>query len=331
MKTLRFILPALLIFGLFACESKFEGMPNEKYDFYITGIRQSLDYTFNAGGRSEAVPDEVKELTVLILNDQGRIVYEQYYFNYDYYMDPTLGNMPGDTLDAGEVIMFDQTIPDTLFIPPLPAGKYDIIAATAPIYRYYLVDPYMGPDGTMPPIPEWQGYPRIDPSTVSMSPIYVGKSIIALTDEKMEVAMNMRNVSAKITLVQKASANNLHGGVDLMFGTQNNSYFSFEKDSLLDQETDYDAPIYTYLWNQESVNFYVLPKSLTSVAISYYDYTIYENNFRLELPIDPPIVLRANDAVTFTIDVDKLFEGAGRGILNWQDIEWNNVGEVTIP
>ncbi|MEN8251025.1 MAG: hypothetical protein ABFS32_18980 [Bacteroidota bacterium] len=341
MKTLAYFLSILLLVGLASCENQFDKneFPEGEFGFYITGISQSLDYKFYSGSRLSETPDDVRELIILILDENNKVVYEQYYFNHNIYMDQEPPYYDTTDPNIGDVIYYENAIPDTLFIPPLPAGNYDILASTTYLnyHHYYPGDPIIGEDGTVYPYPDNVGYPRIDPYTVSENPIYVGKESITLTEDKQEIVMGMRNISAKITLVREMDSTNtdtsdiVGGFLELMFSTMNNKYFSFEADSLLDQEYDYDAPIYTYLSYENKKHFYILPKTLTGATISFYHNSIGTYNFKMEVPFDPFIELQTNDAIAFSINVDDLLSSANSGTLIWKDITWNNLGEVSIP
>jgi hypothetical protein len=296
-------------------------LPEEDFGFYITGVSQSINYIVNSG-RQEETPDDVRELNILIIDQSGEIVYEQWYFNHNYYygQDSLMG--PGDTF------LYENTIPDTLFIPALPAGNYDVVAATT--YLNYYGDPIWNPDGTWTNGP--MVYPRIEPYHVSETPIYVGKQSLNLNEESQEVVLEMRNISAKIKLSREDINSDIQGGqLELVFITKNNKTFSFEANSLVSPEHDYDYYIYTYLNDENSKNFYMLPKSLAAVEVAYYHPQFENYNFRIEIPIDPDVDLNINDAISFSINLGELLEGAGSGTVLWQQINWNELGEISIP
>ena len=322
MKPLTYFLSIATLVVLVSCTDPIEEakMPEGEFAFYITGISQSLDYTFNSGRLNET-PAEVRELTILVLDDAGNLVYEQWYYNHNYWRNQ---DNSGD-----DVIFYENTIPDTLFIPPLPAGNYEVLASTT--WMNYHAEPYTNPDGTWNEGPFT--YPRIESWNANESPIYVGKESITLTSDNQEVQLNMRHLSARIKLLQDPNSTNIveGGHVNLIFKTKNNQYFSFATNELLPTEYDYDDHVYTYMYDQPEMNFYVLPKALTSVTISYYHNTVDMYNFEVEIPIDPYINLNTNDAVTFTINLDDLLNGANSGTVLWEDITWNDLGEISIP
>ena len=92
---------------------------------------------------------------------------------------------------------------------------------------------------------------------------------------------------------------------------------------------DYDYPVYAYFSDGYQSSFYVLPKTLTGLELHYYDYSGFSLTQAIDL--DPDIELSVGDAVTFTIDLNAIFEGAGSGTFNWEEINWNDLGEVTVP
>jgi hypothetical protein len=322
MKTLTFLLSLCVIISFSSCEDKIveNEMPEGEIGFYITGVSQSLNYVFNSGSRLSETPDEIRELNILILDQSGDIVYEQWYFNHNYYyhQDSTMTN--------GDTFFYENTIPDTLFIPALPQGNYDILASTT--YLNYYSDPIYNPDGTISQGPIT--YPKIEPYNVSENPIYVGKATIALNEESQEVVLNMRNISARITLSREEDTTNIEGGhLELIFNTKNNKYFSFAEDALLDYE--YDYYIYTYMLDEKKKHFYVLPKILSSVAAAYFHDHVEMYNFRIEMPIEPNIDLQINDAISFSINLGDLLDGASSGTVLWDQITWNDLGEISIP
>ena len=323
MKPIAIFLSLSLFITFSSCneQATMQPIPEGEQSFYITGISQSLTYSFNSGRLSET-PDDVRELNILVMDNGGEIVYEQWYYNYNYY------NYQDTSLVNGDVYYYENTIPDTLFIPALPVGNYDIIAATT--YLNYYSDPIYNPDGTVT-----QGsviYPRIEPYTVSESPIYVGKSNVMLAEDNQEVVLNMRNISARVTLEKEAGTANVEDGhLELIFKTRNNKYFSFEEDALLDFDYDYDYYVYTYLFNENKKHFYVLPMTSSSATIAYYHNQMEMYNFSIEVPFDPFINLQTNDAISFSINLDALLDGANSGIVLWDDITWNDLGEVSIP
>lgn len=323
MKSLFVLLTLSIVIGLSSCEDAFveNEMPKGDFGFYITGVSQSLDYVFNSGRQNET-PDNVRELNILILDESGDIVYEQWYFNHNYYygQDSLMAN--------GDTFFYENTIPDTLYIPALPEGNYDILAATT--YLNYYGDPIWNPDGTWTEGP--MVYPRIEPYHVSENPIYVGKQNITLAEESQEVVLEMRNISAKITLSREEDTTNIEGGyIELIFNTTNNKSFSFAENALIAQEYDYDYYIYTYMFNEKKKNFYVLPKTLSAVEVAYNHPQFEMYNFRIEIPIDPDVDLNINDGISFSINLGDLLNGARSGTVLWDQITWNELGEISIP
>lgn len=323
MKPITLFLSLITVFAITSCQEesfnqeRFQG----EHEFFITGISQSLDYTFTSG-RTEDTPDEIRELYITILDENQNMVYEQWYWNHNYWI------YSDSTLENGDIYYYENTIPDTLFIPALPAGNYDILAATT--YLNFYGDPVYNPDGT------WtEGeriYPRIEAWCVSENPIYVGKSQVALTDETQEVKIEMRNISTRITLSREDDTSDVEGGrLELVFKAINNSHFSFEQDALIGEDFNYDYHIYTWMYDERIKHFYTLPRTLVGVDIGYFhdQYEMY--NFSMAVPFDPHIDLATNDAISFSIYLDQLLEGARSGTVLWEDISWNDKGDVSIP
>ena len=77
-------------------------------------------------------------------------------------------------------------------------------------------------------------------------------------------------------------------------------------------------------------DLYILPQDLLNVRVEYYDgwgVSVFQ-----EIDIEPSISLGAGDAITFTVDLDAFIaNGTNPGVFNWEDIEWNELEEVTIP
>lgn len=332
---IAFIIPVVC---LFSCQTSEDELPTGDFDFYITGFKSGLSVDFSAGSRTDqSTPDDVHQLHVQILDGENQVVYEQYYWDYDdyyyydddsvYHNEDSLNNTQGRLAREMDFI-YSEGIPDTIFIPSLPAGDYHVLAATTYIGNYYYYYDYATADSSDNYY--YNNEPRIDTYAVNDGPIYVGKESLYLSEEEQEVLLDMNNVSAKITVTNASDATNVSGWADLMVETQNNQYYSFLDESLFPSDYDYDAPVYTYLDPGGTRDFYVLPRTLTGLTLNYWDY--YSGaSFSSTLELDPNIELGIGDAVTFTVDLEEILSGAGSGSFDWEEIDWNDLGEVTVP
>ncbi|MFT7233259.1 MAG: hypothetical protein ACI8TA_002483 [Cyclobacteriaceae bacterium] len=333
MKGFNYALLALLVLFAFSCSNDQDEpgkIKDGEFSFYITGISQSLTYTFSPsnGRAASTVPEDVKNLTVLILDAEGHIVYEQHYYNYSYYYDNNAdSSMMGE--DDGSVsndyYYYENTIPDTLFIPKLGSGDYTILAATADFYYYYYMHDSFAPNGG-----NESEYPKLYSHTTSEGPIYVGKKELRLEEEGQLVEMEMDNISTKITLQQLNIDAGFEGSLQLELNTKDNMDYSFEDEAFVGPDYDYDQSIYVWIDWQEEKSIYALPKTISSIQIYYYDYRTGAQ-ISQEVDIDPDLTLAVGDAITFKVDVEALLEGAGQGVFRWEDISWNDLGDISVP
>ena len=151
MKPLKFyFIPLVLLFILSGCELNdgSDDIATGDHSFYITGVRESITYEFTSGNGRAVAADEVRNLSVYIIDNDGNIAYETRYYNYDY--------------------GYEQGIPDSIFIPSLSAGNYKIFALTADYYPYY--DYYYAEGDTMAMFDNLQ----IPTYITSEGPIFVG-------------------------------------------------------------------------------------------------------------------------------------------------------------
>lgn len=319
MKLLTNIFLAVLVLATLSCDTEQDSPKGADHDFYITGINKSLSYTFSPsnGRQSQAIPEDVRNLTVMILDDDDNIVYEQRYYNYSYYWEYE------DSLDASgyDYYYYENTIPDTLFIPSLEEGNYTILTATADFYHYYSYSGWGNPEGA--------GTPKIESWVTSEGPIYAGKAELELSEDEQEVVMEMTNISSKITLKREGSFDN-DGWLEVIIQTEDAVEYWLDDEEFVTPEYDYSESVYGYIDYRSSVNLFTLPKKLTAVQIYYYDYqtgaTISQT-----VEIDPSIELGVGDAITFTINVEDILSGSGRGIFDWNDVSWNDLGEINVP
>jgi len=304
MKPLQ-LLSLLVLVLLSACEFNHDtpDVSSREKGLYIIGLKQSLTYEFTSpNGRVLSDSDQVTNLAVYILEAEGGIVYEQHYYPY-----------------------YSGQVPDTIFIPDLGAGDYELVATTSDYYAYN----YYYEDGTM--------YDTMDVFTdlilpghaISEGPIYVGYNTFTIADEAVMVNVDMENVSAKITFRLKGGQSLNDAGVEL--GLYANEVMGYNLRTGEFQEEQYDNYVYNWVdqWSTSRA-VYVMPQTLYQINMNYYQY-YSGSNFSQSQDLEDPLKLRTGDAITFTLDLDALLEGAGNGVFNFSDIDWNDLGEVTVP
>ncbi|MEP0365836.1 MAG: hypothetical protein ABJN36_10145 [Cyclobacteriaceae bacterium] len=320
---MKFIYTLLAVIAAitFSCDPNSDDKvdPNGEYSFYITGINESLTYTFSpSNGRiAQTVPEDVKSLTILILDAEGSLVYNQHYYNHNTYYDYE------DSLDAtgNDYYYYENTIPDTLFIPGLPAGEYTVLATTADFYYDYYYNGF-GPEG------DHRSYPKLHSYISSEGPIYVGKQDIQLTEDEIELQMPMENISTKITM-KKINGGDENMWIDLSISTVDAHDYSFENEELVPSEYG-ESSIYAWIDYGAEKSTYALPATIASISLNYYDYqTGVQMSHKVD--IDPNLEMNIGDAITFTVDVEALASGAGTGVFDWEDIDWNDLGEINVP
>lgn len=304
------LLNSLLIFCslvlVFACaeEPLMEGSGEPK-SLSIVGIKDAFSYSFHsAAGKSNAVPDEIHTLTVKVVDEFNHMVYEQWYSDW-----------------SSEV----NEIPDSIFIPSLEPGNYKIYASTAEYYYYY-DDYYYYETGDSASY--YPGSFVIEPWNSSTNPIYVGNQSFEITEEDVEVALEMRNISAKLTINYSRSSQDMHYGGTLI-GPDAYSY-SFEEDELfiMYEDNEFYTDLYQYD-ESTTVNYYFLPRTLEKMRAYVYDYN-YNYSVEQTYTFDEPIQMEVGDALTININIDNLLEGGGEASTAWEVIDWNDLGEITI-
>ena len=310
---------SVVFYGCSSDEDIKEDVPNTPNSILITGISESISYTFTSkNGRTESsVPDDVNMIQILILNHDNEVVYEQYHYNQNAY-----NHYYYDSADhGGDDYMFENTLPDTLYIPPLADGNYTVLASTtyASYYNYYYEH---GDSANMK-------YPIIESYQVSDGPIFVGKATAEVTaDTDALVVLDMKNISARIDLNVESSFD--EWSLEVQMETGNSKFYSFEYESLKPTEYDYD---YLNLWRDnywKQTSFYFLPRDLMNIQLWFYE---YRSNFNLnfEFDIDPDLALETGDVFSLNIDLDELIDGGGQAAFDWEEIDWNDVGELNIP
>lgn len=320
MKKLSYLLAAvvLAVTGCSSVQDSDKGPLNTENSIVITGINESISYSFqSADGRVEgSIPDDINMLQILILNEDEEVVYEQYHYNQNAYNDHYYDSAG----HGGDDYMFENTIPDTLYIPPLEDGTYSVLASTvyASYYDYHYESDSMQ-----------SSYPIIESYHVSDAPIFVGKATAVVTqDADAFVEIDMNNISSRIDLNVTTSREDW--GLEIHMESGNSHYYSFESEDLEPVEYDYDN---LYLWNDSYWRpeaFYFLPRDFRSVSLWFYDHS-QGINLNYELDIDPDLNMAIGDVFTLSIDLDELVEGGGSASLSWEEVDWNDVGEVTIP
>ena len=216
--------------------------------------------------------------------------------------------------------MFENTLPDTLYIPPLADGQYTVLASTS--YASYY-DHHYAEDSS------YGAYPFIESYQVSDAPIFVGKETTEVSQETdAVVVLDMKNVSSRIDLNIASSSEEWN--LELNMETGNSLIYSFATESLENTGYEYDY-LHIYrdgYYNQTS--YYFLPRDLKSINLWFYEYqTNVSANF--EFDIDPDLTLQTGDVFSLNIDIDQLIEGGGSAGFSWDSIDWNDVGEISIP
>lgn len=294
-----------LIVAVIACDFETEPInePDGEYSFAITGINQSLTYEFSsANGGRVAVTDDIRNLSIFIIDEDGNIAYENRY--YPYYED--------------------SEIPDSIFIPALGAGDYQIVAVTADFYPYYdYYDPAGDTLGFLTDL-------RVPSYVTSEGPIFVGFTAFTLTEDTEVVAVDMKNISAKVTFKLAKGQSNPDGGLSMEIETTDAKDYDVFNEEFTTASYDYNY-VYGWLdsWSSER-SVYVLPQTLENMKIYFYDY-YSGTNFHQTIEFEELIPMEAGDAITFTLDMDVLLDGAADGVFNYEDIEWNDLGELVLP
>ncbi|WP_425393074.1 hypothetical protein [Ekhidna sp.] len=316
-KLLQITCAVILLSSCGSEESIPDLLQNTENSMIITGIRESISYTYTSNsGRSESsVPEDVNMIQILVLDSNDDVVYEQYHYNNNaynhYYYD--------SAAHGGDDYMFENTIPDTLYIPPLADGTYTVLASTTYAYSYDYYGDSIG------------NYPYIESYQVSDGPIFVGKATAEVTeDTDALVVMDMANVSARIDL-NITSTLSSEWSLEIHLETTNGMYYSFENESLMSRGNDYYDYLYFWrdsYWNQSS--YYFLPRDLKNIQLYFYDNSS-GFNMNVSSSIDPQLAMSVGDVFTLNIDMDKLIEEGENVAFSWENIEWNDVGNIDIP
>lgn len=308
LKNLLLLIPVLLL----SCgqEEELTDKKSEGSGVYITGIKQALTYEFySPNGRMVSEDDAITNLVIFIIGSDGNIAYEQHYYPY-----------------------YDGQVPDTILIPNLAAGNYELMASTSDFYEYgyynYEDTYYNGGDvyyDTMEMFTE-----MVLPSyAMSQGTIYVGYEEFTVTDEDLVLAIDMENVSAKVTFKVQNGDVLQNGGVEMALRSV--SAMSYDLRSGQFREENYAYDIYNWLdqWSS-SRTVYIMPTTISEMNMNYYQY-YNGTSFNQTVTFDEAIELKTGDAIIFNLDMNALLDGAGDGVLNFADIEWNDLGELSVP
>ncbi len=310
------MLSAALIFS--ACEE--EGLIQQpgdgEHSVSIVGIKDAFDYTFHpaSSARTTIAPDEVHTLNIRIVDQYSNIVYEKWYYEWDdWYEDNS------------------NAIPDSIFIPNLGEGSYKIYASTTDNYYYHYDDYYYYQDFTA----EGDSIPGdfdpnfdmvVDSWVVSTNPIYVGNQAFEIANSDVTVELEMKNISAKLTLEYESYVPDMYINGTLI-GPKAFSY-SFEQDDFFEWDPGYEYWTDLYMYDYQDVEeYYFLPRTLDRLRMYVYDYH-YDFSFEQTFQFDEQIEMNVGDALTVRVDVGDILEGAGTGTLSWQAIQWNDLGVV---
>ena len=314
---------ASLVLIIASCEGLLDDSVRNDHDrdLIVTGLKQSLGIAIitSNSGRVENDPDtsgivnptDIKNLTVFILDAQEVVVYENHYYGYNYED-------------------FYQSMPDSIFIPSLEEGAYTIHAVTLDYWDYYPYDDYYGNSNSRL---------TLAPYHYGMSPIYVGSEAFDLTEDAQVVEITMSNISAQIEIKLADGQELQNAFIGVMFETAESHSYSFLTGEFSPFNEGYNVSYYAslndyYYWEYgqsftTETHLFILPSTLSKITVEYSDY--YGNYITQSMDIDPYLELAADDKITIVLDIDQILEGAGSGVFNWQDIEWNDRGELTIP
>jgi hypothetical protein len=318
LKNLSIFILGLLI--LSACTPSETVPSSDKHEFIITGVKESLgiDIIVENGGRvaEDSVPAGINSLTVFILDSDNNMVYENHYYG-DYYYD------------------LYNSIPDSIYIPSMAEGDYSIYAVTLDYYSYY--DYYNNE------------YLTIAPYYYGSNPIYVGSETFTLDEDFEVVVLSMGNISSHIEVSLAEGQELTDASISVIFETSESNAYSFADAALVPYEDGSYINYYTYLSDYYyyeggpngdgttgggerkpyTADLYVLPSTLSSITVEYWDY--YGNYVSQTLDIDPDLELATNDKISVVLDIDEILAGAGSGSFDWENITWNDLGELTIP
>lgn len=288
--------------------------PSQKHESIIIGLKKSIQLEILNNGRVDSIPENINNLSIIIANENLQPVYQNNYYGYNYW----------DLYHA---------IPDSIFIPPLAEGNYTLMAVTLDYYGYY--------DQVFSDSVEISSF-IIEPYYFSSGVIYAGRSEFTLTEENQLVAISMQNISSRIDLRLK-EGQELHGSnLGIILNSKEGSSYDLFHGNYLDFRSDWPISYYSYLGEQyyynenggytediHSTSLYILPSKINQITFDYWDYS--GNYFSYSIELEEVLALNSNDKISIVIDLDEILNGAGSGVFDWEDVQWTDKGELTIP
>lgn len=303
-----------LVFTISSCIDKEPVIPDPsiKHDLVITGMKESLGFEIQ-NGRVDSVPEGINNLSIIIADEDLEQVYQNNYYGYNYWD-------------------LYQSIPDSIWIPALPEGNYTLMAVTLDYYGYY---DYYYEDGSN------QQY-LVEPYYSSPGVIYAGREDFTLTQEDQVVTTEMKNISSRIELKLKDGQSLESANLSIMLEAANSQSYDLLNGQFTPFNSDWPISYYTYFGEYyyydeygehveqvTETNLYVFPTEITAITFDYWDY--YGNNFSQSVSLSESFTLDVGEKVTLVIDIDEILEGAGSGFFDWEEIDWNDQGEISIP
>jgi hypothetical protein len=297
--------------------------PSKKHEAVITGIKESLGFEISGNGRIETdtIPENINNLSVIITNENFEVAYQHNYYGYDYWD------------------MY-QSIPDSIFIPSLPEGDYTLMAITLDYYGYY--EPYYGDGDSM------NTEFVVEPYYFSNGTIYAGRESFTLTEDQQVVVLSMENISSRIDLSFKEGQELSEANLSILLETSSSNAYDLMTGNFFSFDPDWPITFYAYLGPQyyyyddigmpengdypeniTNTSIYFFPSTIDKITFEYWDY--YGNYFTQSVDLDEPLVMDVNDKISIVIDLEEILAGAGSGFFDWEDVDWNDRGELTIP
>ncbi len=308
---------------MFACSEPDEmtvSEPQGEAGIYLTGMNKGLSYQFTSpNGRVVSSEDKVTNLVVFMVDEAGNIAYEQRFYPY-----------------------YEGEIPDTIFIPEMSAGKYELMATTADYYNYwyYTDDVFFGSDtiwsedGTIDPNPDMDTSRMVMDMllpyySTSQGPIYVGYESFEVGEEDVLIDVTMKNLSAKISFNTTSDFSFMESGMEMGLHSVEAMSYNLRTGEMIDE--GYENYVYSWMGDGDSVrDIYVMPQSFKGMFVNYYDW--YSGfNISQDFEFEQAIKLNTGDAITFTLDMQEILDGGGNGTFYFEEINWNDLGELTIP
>lgn len=285
--------------------------PSKKHQLVLTGLKKSLGFEID-NGRTDSVPEGINNLTVLIADEQLETVYQRNYYSGNYW----------DLL---------ASIPDSIWIPSLSEGNYKVMAITLDYYGPYN---YYSDSS----ISEF----LVEPPYYDDAVVFAGNEDVRLASADQIVEIQMKNISSNILIKLKDGQTLEDANLHIIL--ESNSWTAFDLYEYQFVSFDPQWPItyhstlgiqYYYDGFREITkeitekNLYVFPSDFSKITFEYYDNS--GTNFRVTTALSDDIVLETGEKITLVIDIDQIIAGAGAGFFDWEDIEWSDQGEITVP